>query len=50
MTSSGFDQYFSKKMGKNPAATVVEKVELAQSYNAQLHNFLFLFINLTYHP
>ena len=35
-TSDGLDQYFSKKIGKNPAATVVENVEFAQSYKAQL--------------
>ena len=41
MTSSGFDQYFSKKIGKNPAITVVEKAEFAQSYIDQAQIFLF---------
>ena len=31
MTSPGSDQYFSKKIGKKPATTVVENAEFAQS-------------------
>ena len=44
---SGLDQYCAKKIGKNPAITVVAKAELAQSYNAQLKTLLFftIFIN-----
>lgn len=46
LTSMPKLQYFLKKMGKNPAMTVVAKAEFAQSYIAhpQMARFLFAIV------